>query len=185
MVHGIVKNHNGFIDVASTEGEGTTFSLYLPQILHADETSIDETTNFIPLGNERLLLVDDEEQLLGMQCQMLERLGYEVTATTSSVEALNLFCRDPESFDLMITDQTMPNLTGGDLAAQVLHIRDDLPIILCTGFSEALSPEAASEIGIRHYLHKSIPLKSLARTVRIVLNDSFPSDPPRPQVDCA
>ncbi len=185
MVHGIVKNHNGFIDVASTEGEGTTFSLYLPQILHADETSIDETTNFIPLGNERLLLVDDEEQLLGMQCQMLERLGYEVTATTSSVEALNLFCRDPESFDLMITDQTMPNLTGGDLAAQVLHIRDDLPIILCTGFSEALSPEAASEIGIRHYLHKPIPLKSLARTVRIVLNDSFPSDPPRPQVDCA
>ncbi|MDJ0857347.1 MAG: PAS domain S-box protein [Desulfobacterales bacterium] len=185
MVHGIVRNHNGFIDVASTVGEGTTFGLYLPQILHTDETSITETTNFIPLGNERLLLVDDEEQLLDMQSQMLERLGYEVTATSSSVEALSLFCQNPEDFDLMITDQTMPNLTGGELAAQVLHIREDLPIILCTGFSESLSPEAAAEIGIRHYLHKPIPLKSLARTVRIVLNDSFHADTPRSQAGCA
>ncbi len=185
MVHGIVMNHSGFIDVASTVGEGTTFSLFLPQILHTDETSINETTSFIPVGNERLLLVDDEEQLLNMQCQMLERLGYEVTATSNSVEALNLFCQNPEGFDLMITDQTMPNLTGGELAAQVLHIRDDLPIILCTGFSESLSPEAAFEIGIRHYLHKPIPLKALARTVRIVLNDGFQSEPSRPQADCA
>jgi PAS domain S-box-containing protein len=183
MVHGIVKNHSGFIDVASTVGEGTTFSLYLPQILHTDETSINETTDFIPLGHEHLLLVDDEAQLLDMQRQMLERLGYEVTATSSSVEALNMFCQNPGAFDLMITDQTMPNLTGGELAAQVLHIRENLPIILCTGFSESFSPEAAAEIGIRHYLHKPIPLKSLARTVRLVLNDAFQPTPQ--QADCA
>ncbi|MDJ0882902.1 MAG: PAS domain S-box protein [Desulfobacterales bacterium] len=184
MVHGIVKNHNGFIDVASTVGEGTVFSLYLPQILHTDETSITETTDFIPLGNERLLLVDDEVQLLDMQRQMLERLGYEVTATSNSVEALSLFCEQPEAYDLMITDQTMPGLTGGELAAQVLHIREDLPVILCTGFSESLSPEAAAEIGIRHYLHKPIPLKSLARAVRIVLNDTFQSAQSPSRVDC-
>ncbi len=173
MVHGIVKNHGGFVDVDSAVSQGTTFTLYLPQILHTDETSINETTDFIPVGHEHLLLVDDEAQLLDMQRQMLERLGYEVTATSNSVEALNMFCQNPKGFDLMITDQTMPNLTGGELAAQVLHIREDLPVILCTGFSESLSPEAAAEIGIRHYLHKPIPLKSLARAVRIVLNDAF------------
>jgi CheY-like chemotaxis protein len=113
MVHGIVKNHDGFIDVASAVGGGTTFNIYLPQILHTDETAANETTDFIPLGNEHLLLVDDEEQLLDMQRQMLERLGYEVTATSSSVDALDVFRRNPAAFDLMITDQTMPHLTGG------------------------------------------------------------------------
>ncbi len=177
MVHGIIKHHDGAIGVDSALGAGTTFSLYLPQIVHKDDTSITETMDFIPLGNERLLLVDDEAPLLDMQRQMLERLGYEVTASNSSVEALSLFCRNPEAFDLMITDQTMPNLTGGELAAQVLHIREDLPIILCTGFSESISPETAAEIGIRRYLNKPIALKTLARTVRLVLNDTYVPPP--------
>ncbi len=177
MVHGIIKHHNGAIGVDSTLGTGTSFSLYLPQIVHKDDTSITETMDFIPLGNERLLLVDDEAPLLDMQRQMLERLGYEVTASNSSVEALSLFCRNPGAFDLMITDQTMPNLTGGELAAQMLHIREDLPIILCTGFSESISPETAAEIGIRRYLNKPIGLKTLARTVRLVLNDVYEAPP--------
>jgi PAS domain S-box-containing protein len=177
MVHGIIKHHNGAIGVDSTLGAGTTFNLYLPQIVHKDDTSITETMDFIPLGNERLLLVDDEAPLLDMQRQMLERLGYEVTASNSSVEALSLFCHDPEAFDLIITDQTMPNLTGGELAAQALHIREDLPIILCTGFSESISPETAAEIGIRRYLNKPIALKTLARAVRLVLNDTYAPAP--------
>jgi DNA-binding NtrC family response regulator len=98
---------------------------------------------------------------------------------------LNLFTRNPKAFDLIITDQTMPNLTGGELATQVLRRRENFPVILCTGFSESLSPEAAAKIGIRHYLHKPIPLKSLARTVRIVLNDAFPPESPAQQADCA
>ncbi|MBL0713990.1 MAG: PAS domain S-box protein [Desulfosarcina sp.] len=178
MVHGIVQSYNGCIDVESTVGIGTLFTIYIPQIASGEETSITETTDFIPVGHERLLLVDDEPQLLEMQRQMLKRLGYEVTAVSGSVEALDLFGRNPEAFDLMITDQTMPNLTGGELAARILHIRDNLPIILCTGFSESLSPEAAAEIGIRHYLHKPIPLKALARTVRLVLNDAYESPSP-------
>lgn len=173
MVHGIVKGHQGYIDVESTLGEGTIFRVYIPQLASVHETTFDETTDFIPLGNEHILLVDDEPQLLTLQRQILERLGYEITAMSNSVEALEIFAKMPGSFDLLVTDQTMPNLTGAELSIEVLKLRHDLPIILCTGFSEALSPEAAAEIGIRHYLQKPVPLKSLARTVRLALNKAF------------
>jgi CheY-like chemotaxis protein len=173
MVHGIVKSHQGYIEAASTRGEGTTFRVYIPQLDRLHETTLSETTDFVPVGHEHILLVDDEPQLLAMQGQILERLGYDVTALNSSKDALAAFRKAPESFDLLITDQTMPHMTGGELSVEALKARHDLPIILCTGFSEALSPEAAAALGIRHYLQKPVPLKALARTVRLALNDAL------------
>ena len=170
MVHGIVKRHQGHIAVESRLGEGTVFRVYIPQMTSVHETTLNETTEFVPLGHEHILLVDDEPQLLAMQGQILERLGYDVTAMSSSKEALRTFLSNPEAFDLLITDQTMPNMTGAELSVDVLKRRPELPIILCTGFSEALSPEAAADMGIRHYLQKPVPLKALARTVRLALN---------------
>jgi len=183
MVHGIVKSHQGHIEAASTLGEGTTFRVYMPHMDRIQETTLSETTDFVPVGHEHVLLVDDEPQLLAMQEQILERLGYDVTALNSSPDALAAFRQAPESFDLLITDQTMPHMTGGELSAEALKTRHDLPIILCTGFSEALSPEAAAAIGIRHYLQKPVPLKALARTVRLALNEALDEIAPhhRPQ----
>lgn len=180
MVHGIVKRHQGHITVDSALGVGTTFRIYIPRMACVHETTLNETTEFVPLGHEHILLVDDEPQLLAMQGQILERLGYDVTAMNSSQEALEAFRTSPETFDLLITDQTMPNLTGAELSAEVLKRRPDLPIILCTGFSEALSPEAAADMGIRHYLQKPVPLKALARTVRLALNNA-----PTPDIACS
>jgi len=173
MVHGIVKRHQGHIAVASTLGQGTTFHVYIPQMASVHETTLHETTDVIPLGHEHILLVDDEPQLLAMQGQILERLGYDVTAINSSADALDAFRQAPDTFDMLITDQTMPHMTGAELATEVLKRRPALPVILCTGFSEALSPEAAADIGIRHYLQKPVSLKALARTVRLVLNEAF------------
>jgi PAS domain S-box-containing protein len=173
MVHGIVKRHQGHITVDSILGQGTTFSVYIPQMASVQETTFNETTDCVPLGHEHILLVDDEPQLLAMQGQILERLGYDVTAMSSSKEALTAFQTAPETFDLLITDQTMPHLTGAELSAEVLKVRRDLPIIVCTGFSEALSPEAAADMGIQHYLQKPVPFKALAQTVRLALNNAF------------
>jgi PAS domain S-box-containing protein len=173
MVHGIVKSHQGHIEAASVLGEGTTFRVYIPQMDCIHETTLHETTDFVPVGHEHVLLVDDEPQLLAMQGQILERLGYDVTALSSSLDALAAFRQAPGAFDLLITDQTMPHMTGGELSVEALKTRPDLPIILCTGFSEALSSDAAADIGIRHYLQKPVPLKALARTVRLALNDAL------------
>ena len=178
MVHGIVKGHEGYIAVHSVLGEGTTFHVYIPQIASVQETTLDETTDLMPLGHEHILLVDDEPQLLAMQGQILERLGYEVTAMSSSTEALKVFRQTPENFEVLVTDQTMPGMTGAELSRAALQTRPDLPIILCTGFSEALSPEAAAELGIRHYLQKPVPLKLLAQTVRMALNAFLDAQPP-------
>jgi PAS domain S-box-containing protein len=178
MVHGIVKSHQGYIEAASVLGEGTTFRVYIPQMDRIHETTFSETTDFVPVGHEHVLLVDDEPQLLAMQGQILERLGYDVTALSSSPDALAAFRQAPESFDLLITDQTMPHMTGGELSVEALKTRPDLPIILCTGFSEALSSDAAAAIGIRHYLQKPVPLKALARTVRLALNDALDKNAP-------
>jgi CheY-like chemotaxis protein len=180
MVHGIVKGHQGHIAVESTLGQGTTFRVYIPQMASVHETSLDETTNVIPLGHEHILLVDDEPQLLTMQGQILKRLGYEVTAVRSSEEALRVFRQAPDVFDLLVTDQTMPGLTGAELSQAALQMRPSLPIILCTGFSEALSPEAASDLGIRYYLQKPVPLKTLAQTIRLALNDILDREVTRP-----
>jgi PAS domain S-box-containing protein len=170
-VHGIVTSHSGAITVYSKAGSGTTFHIYLPRLESKTEDSSPQVES-IPTGHERILIVDDEASLVRLGKQMLERLGYNVTTRTSSVETLELFRAEPDRFDLVITDQTMPNLTGVELAEELLHIRPDIPIILATGFSETVSPEKAKQLGIREYIMKPIATHELAKVTRQVLDEA-------------
>jgi CheY-like chemotaxis protein len=168
MVYGIVKNHGGAIDVSSEIGKGTTFTIYLP-LIENREPSSEEAAEDISGGNERILLVDDEIALVDVGSTMLASLGYRVTSRTSSVEALELFRSRPQDFDLVITDMTMPNMTGADLAKEFLKIRPDIPIVICTGFSEIISEEKAKSIGIRRFVYKPLFKKELAKVIREAL----------------
>jgi two-component system cell cycle sensor histidine kinase/response regulator CckA len=169
VVHGIVKGCGGAIVVDSDAGKGTVFEVFLPRI---EGDSLQEVDLAAPMatGNERILFVDDEEDLVDMAQQMLERLGYSVTATTSSLEALEVFKAQPEHFALVITDQTMPHMTGADLAKELLRIRPDIPIILCTGFSEVISAEEAKSLGIREFVMKPFATREIAEITRHVLD---------------
>ena len=169
VVHGIIKSHDGYITVESEPEKGTTFHVYLPRIKE-EERSIDKETLPVTGGKERILIVDDEDMLVELNEQRLRRLGYEVVATTSSMEALAIFRKEPDTFDLVITDYTMPNLTGMDLAVELLKVRATVPIILCTGQSDTVSPEKAKEIGIRGFLMKPLANRELAQAVRRVLD---------------
>jgi signal transduction histidine kinase/CheY-like chemotaxis protein len=172
VAHGIIKSHGGLIDVESQSGQGTTFHIYLPKILRHTK---DHHRSALPLpsGSERVLFVDDETMLVDMSRQVLNRLGYQVTACTSSVEALQHFQNDPAAFDLVITDMTMPHLTGKELATALLKIKPTLPIILCTGFSETITEETATRIGIKAFILKPIVMSDLAETMRKVLDGPF------------
>jgi CheY-like chemotaxis protein len=127
----------------------------------------------MPKGHERILFVDDEKAIVDIGRQILERLGYTVTARTSSIEALELFKTKPDEFDLIITDMTMPNLTGEKLAKELLHIRPDIPVIICTGFSRQLTEQTVKEIGIRELVMKPIVTRDIAKTIRKVLANSY------------
>jgi PAS domain S-box-containing protein len=169
VVHGIVKNHNGAISVDSKFGKGTTFSILFPV---AEEEAVIETepVEKLSTGNERILIVDDEESMAEIGRRRLERLGYRVEAKTNSIEALELFRADPDQFDLVITDMTMPHITGDKLVKEILKIRPDMPTILCTGFSEKIDEEKAKEIGVRQYIEKPFDRGKLSRLVRKVLD---------------
>ena len=162
VVHGIVISHGGAILVESAPGKGTTFSLYFPQIQCSGEEGNPEEALETMAGAGRILFVDDEEPLARLGKEMLEELGYEAVIYTNSVEALEVFRAEPDKFDAVITDQTMPKMVGEQLAAEMLQIRPDLPVILCTGFSHTISPESAKAIGIRAYLMKPVVTKELA-----------------------
>ncbi|MCK5231547.1 MAG: PAS domain S-box protein [Desulfobulbaceae bacterium] len=176
VIHGIVKNHGGMIRVNSKMGEGTTFHVFFPEILATSEKKATVTNQSVPTGNERILFVDDEQILADLGKQLLGRLGYTVTASTSSIEAIEMFRKQPNQFDLVITDQTMPEMTGADLAQEILAIRPNIPIILCTGYSSILSKEKALALGIRAYVMKPMAKKDIAPLIRKVLSsEKIPS----------
>ncbi len=172
IIHGIAKKTGGFVSCKSSLGEGTTFLVYLP--VHTLTAPPESNTTFFELsqtGFERILFIDDEEMLAKMGKTMLERLGYRVTVETSSLEALKIIQNQPDRFDLIITDQTMPGMTGSDLAQHILQIRPEMPIILCTGFSNQISEKEAKPYGIKGFAFKPLAKKDLSDLVRKVLGD--------------
>ncbi|MEE9146223.1 MAG: response regulator [Candidatus Tectomicrobia bacterium] len=172
MVHGIVVSHQGAITVESRVGTGTTFEMYLPIYLPRMETTTGtprRAEESIPRGTGCILFVDDEVMLARLGQEMLERLGYEVVSRTSSIEALEAFRAMPHRFDAVITDQTMPNMTGEQLARELRSIRCDIPIILCTGFSHTMSTEQAQAAGIDAFCMKPVIGQDLAVIIQRVI----------------
>jgi two-component system, cell cycle sensor histidine kinase and response regulator CckA len=168
VVYGIISRHGGTITVASTPEQGTTFTIYLPRVAEAPPVR-DRLAEPLPAGTERLLFVDDEDALSTLARETLIRLGYDVTVSTSSLDALAAFCATPQGFDLVITDQTMPAMTGETLVRELWRIRPDIPIILCTGYSPLIDAERAAVLGIDAFLPKPVESATLAHTIRQVM----------------
>jgi CheY-like chemotaxis protein len=177
IVHGIVKSYGGEITMESKVGKGTVFTIYLPVIKARSESHpYEKDTPFF--GNERVLFVDDEDPIARMGSRILEQLGYSVTTRTSSLEALELFRAKPDDFDLVITDMTMPNMSGDKLATQLMAIRPDIPVILCTGYSKNISDDSAAKLGIKAVVYKPVARVDLAKIVRKILGPGRPTLPP-------
>ncbi|MEE9613074.1 MAG: PAS domain S-box protein [Desulfatiglandales bacterium] len=170
VVHGIVKGHGGMIDVQSELGKGATLELLLPRIQEEVYESDSEIFHFPFTGNETILLVDDDEKLIEIGQHMLRRVGYDVVSKMNGVEALELFRVQPEKFDLVITDQTMLHMTGEKLAVELMRIRPDIPVILCTGFSDQVTPESIRTIGIRELVMKPVNWIDTSETIRQLLD---------------
>ena len=169
VIHGIIKGHGASVSVQSQPGKGTTFSIFFP-VVEADAIVETETVNRLSTGSEKILFVDDEESMIKMGQQILGRLGYKPEIRANPVEALELFRSDPDLFDLVITDMTMPQMSGDKLAKEILNIRPDMPVILCTGFSEKVNEESAKEMGISAFVLKPIVMRDIAHTIRMVLD---------------
>ncbi len=173
QVHGIIKSCGGHINVHSEVGQGTTFSIYLPRL---EDIRIEDTgkpPDPIPRGNEHILLVDDEAPLVEIGRSMLNRLGYRVTTANNSIEALRLFCETPGRFDLVITDLTMPNLTGDQLALRVLETRPDIPLIACTGFGEEFLANDNRLAVFQKVILKPVIMRDMGTAIREVLDNKF------------
>lgn len=170
VVTGIVKSHDGRLIVDSKLGEGTTFTIYFPMV----DESIQHNRRIndpIPTGSERIIIVDDDTIVIGMTKRMVEHLGYQVTTQTSSAAALDLFRSQPDAYDLVISDQTMPELTGVKLAKKLKEIRPNIPIIICSGYSSKMDAEQAEHIGISAFVMKPFERKELSRVIRKVLDE--------------
>ncbi len=165
VVQNIIKSHRGTITLYSEIGRGTVFHVILPRIAVEGVTEA-RTLERIPRGHERVLYVDDEETLAYLGKEVLESLGYDVVAKTSSREALDIFLAEPGRFDILITDQTMPHMTGMTLAEKILEVCPHVPIILCTGYSDLLSKEKVQALGIKAFLMKPLLIRELATAIR-------------------
>jgi signal transduction histidine kinase/ActR/RegA family two-component response regulator len=168
VVHGIVMSHGGAITVESKVGAGSTFTVYFPALEKAT-VHLEDTVEPIARGTDRILFVDDEEALAIIGQSMLKRLGYEVDIRTSSRDALDAFQANPRKYDLVITDYTMPGMTGMALSEELLKIRPDIPIILCTGYSEVATPEKVKAAGIMELIMKPVVRQQLAQSVNKIL----------------
>jgi CheY-like chemotaxis protein len=168
VVHGIINSHNGAITVESFLGKGARFDIYLPQIdaAAADEDLPEEA---VPNGKGAILFVDDEDALVVWGQEMLTHLGYDVVVRTDSLQALEVFRMEPHRFDLVITDQTMPYMTGEVLSRELRRIRPDIPLILCTGFSHTIDAERAKAQGINAFLMKPLTACDLGRAIQRVM----------------
>jgi PAS domain S-box-containing protein len=169
VVHGIVKGHGGSIHVESAVAEGTRFDILFP-VIKRKAISETEELKALPTGNETILCVDDEQSLIELGKNMLKKLGYRVEARTLPVEAIELFKTAPDTFDLVISDMTMPTMTGVSLAKKLMQIRPEIPVIICTGYSEQIDESRAKELGIRGFLMKPFTIRELSKTVRKVLD---------------
>ncbi len=172
VVYGIVKDHGGDMGVHSDLGKGTTFTVYLPLAVKQVNQAHEKIVEILPTGSEGILLVDDEVPIVHLERQMLERLGYRVTTRSNSLEALEAFKANPEVYDLFITDLTMPHMTGDQLAKEIIRIKPDIPVIICTGFSERIDQEKIDAIGVKGFLAKPVIKSDLAQMVRKVLDET-------------
>lgn len=171
VARGIIRNHNGTIRAYSEQGQGAAFHIYLPlvEVEVSEETTGKEQD--LPTGDECILLIDDEQQLLSLGKQILGRLGYSVITRTSSLEALELFRKNPDQFDLVITDLTMPAMTGDKLGMELIKLRPDIPVILCSGSIEPTLKSRTKDLGAKAILMKPVEMKDLVNTVRNVLDE--------------
>jgi signal transduction histidine kinase/ActR/RegA family two-component response regulator len=177
VAQSIAERYGGFIHVESELGKGSAFHVYLPE-LKGSEAPVPDHDTPVPGGHERILFVDDEPGLVDMARAMLSGLGYEVVALTSSAEALNLFLADPDRFDLALLDHTMPGLSGLDLARMMLRKRPRLPVVLCTGYSDAVTEEQVAAAGLAAFHYKPLVKRELAESIRAALDKAAQ---PRPQ----
>jgi PAS domain S-box-containing protein len=173
VVHGIVKEHKGEVKVYSKPGKGSVFKVYLPEI-NVISPAVKQHTNesAASVGTENILMIDDEKNLVDAYSKLLNNLGYHTLAKVDSLEALEIFRNSPKDFDLVITDQTMPKMTGLNLARQILKIRPHMPIIICSGRDDSLNEHSARQAGIRAFLTKPVLMKDLSEKVREVLGEN-------------